>query len=1029
MVKKQITKLLQEAQALHKKGKLAAAGRIYERIIEIDEAHEQALIFLALIKQAEHNQESALNYAERAYNASRTNPLILVNYGVILKNCKKYELAAQVYNEALRIEPSMLAARANLATVYMLQGQLGLAEVEFKRIVQKTEDVAPLLNLSRIEIAKNNYRQASKYLDQARARDPGHRDMLAVSALLASKDNDDELAFEQSIQALKSNPISYELWQALRKIDADSLRMDDVELAFSNLLRTNSTDVGVFSAAVDIARKNTLWTHLPELEDRLNRGLESRDSIRGSATDCFTLLGANISQHAHRKLSEYVWKRMHTGVAQGKVKKLRNRIGNKLRVGFLSYDFRNHAIGHLIVGLIELLPQNNVFYVAYSNSDDDASDTRNRIVSSISKFTNISKLSDNELIDVIQQDEIDVLIDLSQWTSGSRVSIFQHRPAEIQIQWLGMPGTLGATDCCDYIIADRWVIDEENVNGFAENVLLLNRSYQPNDHIKPDLSLGGTKCENNLPTDSFVFCSFNQHYKFSPDTINAWIEILKSVSHSVLWLLDTKSEKQKANLISYFTQAGVSAERIIFAEHKPHKEHIARLRHADLVLDTWPYNAHTTCSDALRAGVPVVTLPGKVFASRVAAGILKTSGLDEWIANDVNNYIDKAIQFSLKDRSDVNDKKRSVYETYWSSKMVDNLHFGSLFENMVKNISMHHQKLIESSIIPVDGEGNIDFTSLGVSNNQNKTIISSSVATCVNNDADEPFVPGRDKISNLRFLYKNVIDLPETPLLVDVGAAIFDWDPSKTEYLINANLLKVLGFEPDMRSFQKLKENRSVNKMYLNKAVGDGNVVYLNLLEGSHMSSVLLPNAPILKDLMGYKNTSIVDKIQLETVRLDDVLEAEKASMLKIDTQGTELLILKNASSLLESLVIIQIEAAFLQMYVHQPSFFKIGSWLEDRGFIMLQFEKFNYQEYKTPDIKSSMGCSQLLEVDPVFIPNPLLWDKMSCERLKSLAFLLHSVYGAHDVAIRVLWTLDKFNEGSICQKYIQYLEQAGLYA
>lgn len=1029
MKTKQIARLFQEAQDFHKKENLKQARRLYERVIDIDDTHGEALIFLALIRQAEQHQEDALTYAERAYNVSRTNPLILVNYGVILKNSKKYELATRVYNEALRINPNMLAARANLATVYMLQGQLGLAEVEFKKVLQKTEDIAPLLNLSRIEIAKGDYKRAQEYLDQARSRDPGHRDITSVSALLARKDRDDDLAFAFAIKALKVNPTSHELWQTIRNLDSDSLKLPELEFAFSNLLKTKSTDVGVFSATVDIARKNTLWTYLVELEDRLTSGLENEDNIRGSAADCFTLLGANISQKAHRKLSEYVWRQIHPVLVKDKSQNLQKQHKNELRVGFLSYDFRNHAIGHLIVGFMESLPHNGISYVAYSNSDDDTSETRQRIVSSFLKFTNISKLSDAELAEVITEDQIDILIDLGQWTMGTRATVFKYKPAAIQIQWLGMPGTLGASDCCDYVIADRWVVDQLNADGFTESVLLLNRSYQPNDHVKPDLSLGGTKSENNLPDESFVFCSFNQHYKFSPDTIDAWINILKSVSDSVLWLLASKSEKQKANLLAYFTKGGIKADRIIFAEHKSQKEHIARLRHADLVLDTWPYNAHTTCSDALRAGVPVITLPGKVFASRVAAGILKTAGLDEWVAKDVNDYVDKAVRFASKTRSDVDKDKQLIYNEYWSSNMVDNAQFSIMFENMMKNLSRSHELFIGNKLISVDDEGNIDSTLVDISYSDKKAKISTSVEASAGGDGPKTSMLSRDKLSNLRFLYNDIIKLSKNPLLLDVGAAIFDWDSSKTQYLIDANLVDVLGFEPDMRSFQKLKEMCSSNKTYLNKAVGDGQEVYFNLLEGSHMSSVLLPNTPILKDLMGYRNTSIVKNILLETIRLDDVKEAKNASMLKIDTQGTELLILQNSTSLLKSLVIIQLEASFLQMYVDQPSFFKIGSWLEDRGFCMLQFEKFNYMEYKTPNNDSSIGCSQLLEVDPVFIPNPISWDKMSCERLKSLAFLLHSVYGAYDVAARALWTLDRLNGGSSCQQYTQYLEESGLYA
>lgn len=1024
----QVAKLFSDAQALHKKGRLEPAAKIYRRILTLDPNHAHSLIFLAIIEQAQGNIEDALNYGERAYANSRADPLILVNYGIILKNARKFDLAIKVYNDALSYDPKLISARTNLATVYMLSGRLAESESEFQKVSEQTEDVAPLLNLARISIAKDDLDSAQSYFDTAESRDPGHKDIAVVRALIAKKDRNDEVAYKSAVKALQSNPLSYEVWQTIRGVDSSVLAYEELESLFELLLKTKSTNAGVFAAAVDLARKNTLWKYLSDLESRLTQGLESQDEIRGSSSDAFTLLGADLSQRAHRKLAEYLWSDLHKEVNAHVSKKRDMEEGEKLRVGFLSFDFRNHAIGYLIVGLFESLPSKKVQYYAYSNSDDDGSETRRRIAQSVHKFTNVNKLSDSELNQVIRKDQIDILVDLSQMTSGTRASVLRYRPAPVQMQWLGMPGTLGM-DCCDYIIGDKWVIDSDNIDGFSEVPILLDRSYQPNDHVKPDLTLGGARGDHDLPDDAVVLCSFNQHYKFSPGTVKLWGAIMRDVPNSVLWLLKPKSETHVQHLLEVFESFGINRERIVFAGHRPQKEHIARIAHADLILDTWPYNAHTTCSDALRAGVPVVTCPGRTFASRVAQGILETGGLPEWIASSHEEYVKIAVHYAQKTRDGINRIKSKVSETYWSSPMVDNNLFGVILENMFVNVFSAHDVARRFESLVVDSTGELEEVSAlhqPFISNRNK----SNSVPISEGEADQEVKNLRDRMQNLHRLKRDVIGLSGQSLIVEVGAADFEWDKSPITDLVNAKLVNLLGFEPDHRSFAKLEQQKQNNVKYINSAVGDGSSHILNLCNGAHMSSILKPDNFILEDFMGYSTAKVVETVSVDTVRLDDVEEAKSARMLKIDTQGFELSILKNAEVLLSNLMAIHFEASFLTMYVDQPSLFTIGSWLEERGFSLLNFNKFNYLSVKTEGFKSAeFGRSQLLEVDAVFIPSPERWVEYDQESLKQMAFLLHSIYNAFDVSLRILATSDDKYSTKLCRPYFEYLKETGLYA
>jgi predicted O-linked N-acetylglucosamine transferase (SPINDLY family) len=357
-----------------------------------------------------------------------------------------------------------------------------------------------------------------------------------------------------------------------------------------------------------------------------------------------------------------------------------------LRVAFLSHDFRQHAGGTLVIGLLENLPRTGIEWWAYCNSIEDRSSIRNRARGAFERFINVARLDDAELAEKIHDDEIDVVIDLNGMTGGSRIGALAYQPAPVQIVWKGMPGSVGTRAGVDYIIGDPWVITETNRNGFSESVIRLPRSYQPNDHEAPDLDLAGERADHDLPAEGFVFCNFNQLYKLSPDTFARWCEILQQTEGSVLWLLRPKSTALEDRLKALAERSGVDPGRIVFAPPMPHGRHVARIRHADLVLDTWPYNAHTTCSDALRAGVPVLTIPGHTFAARVAAGVLDTCGLRDWIAADETAFVDKALAFAARPRAEIDRAKQTVFETYWGSEMVDNAKLGAYFETLCTEV-------------------------------------------------------------------------------------------------------------------------------------------------------------------------------------------------------------------------------------------------------------------------------------------------------------------------------------------------------
>jgi predicted O-linked N-acetylglucosamine transferase (SPINDLY family) len=308
----------------------------------------------------------------------------------------------------------------------------------------------------------------------------------------------------------------------------------------------------------------------------------------------------------------------------------------RIRIAYFSPDFCNHAVGQLAVGLFEAHQKSRFETSAISYGRDDGSQLGRRIKSAFNDFIDVRAMTDADVAAFIRRREIDILVDLSGLTRYNRFGALLRRVAPIQVNFLGYPGTAGA-DCMDYIVADRTIIPQEHFPCYSEKVVWLPDAYQPNDNNRHVSNRKPTRRECGLPETSFVFCCFNNNYKITPQIFDVWMRLLGAKEGSILWLIATNSSAE-TNLRREAKKRGISSERLIFAPKLPLADHLARSGQADLFLDTMPYNAHTTGSDALWAGVPLVTCLGSTFASRVAASLLKAVGLDELMTNSLAEY-------------------------------------------------------------------------------------------------------------------------------------------------------------------------------------------------------------------------------------------------------------------------------------------------------------------------------------------------------------------------------------------------------
>ena len=444
------------------------------------------------------------------------------------------------------------------------------------------------------------------------------------------------------------------------------------------LVTIKSTSAAMLSAAVGACRTNLAWEALDTLEQQLSTALEHGVDEPVSTSAVFDLLAAQVSQQAHLQAARSCWRQITVGRVREALRP--KPLGQRsLRIAYLSSDFRSHAVGTLLASVMEQHSRQNFEWYAYNNSNDDNSTIRNRFRSAFDRWVNVLNTTDDELAERIRADEIDVLVDLNGVTSGTRINILARGVAPVQVTWLGMPGSVGADGAIDYQIVDHVVVDETNIAGFHEKLVFLPRSYVPRDPLADqDAENGSTRATHQLPDDAVVYCSFNQPYKFSPETLEAWAQILKAVEGSVLWLMG-RNETIEKRFLELLQSKGIAPERVIYAKSLPRPFHLDRLRLADLMLDNWPYNAGTTCTDALICGVPMLTLARDTFVSRVGSSILKSADLDELTSKTVEEYVEKAIRIGVDQAYRIG-LKHSLRERFLLSKVVDGRGMAQLLE-------------------------------------------------------------------------------------------------------------------------------------------------------------------------------------------------------------------------------------------------------------------------------------------------------------------------------------------------------------
>jgi len=376
----------------------------------------------------------------------------------------------------------------------------------------------------------------------------------------------------------------------------------------------------------------------------------------------------------------------------------KNKPNKKIRIGYYSADYYEHATSYLIAELIELHDKSKFEIFGFSFGPDKDDKMRKRISKAFDQFIDVNLKSDKEVAQLSRDLKIDIAVDLKGFTQFSRFGIFVERCAPIQVNYLGHPGTLGA-DCIDYIIADKVLIPQKNQKDYSEKIIYLPHCYQVNDSNKKISDKVFTRKELELPKDGFIFCCFNKNYKITPNVFDCWMKILKKVKGSVLWLFENNPITIK-NLQQEANKRDIGSDRLIFAKPMVLDKHLARHKVADLFVDTFPYTAHTTCSDALWAGLPVLTCAGESFASRVSASLLNAIGLSELVTHTIKGYEDMAIELAnnpirlkkIKNELEKNKLEKPLFNTKLFTKHIESA-YTEMHKKYIKNEKPDHIKI------------------------------------------------------------------------------------------------------------------------------------------------------------------------------------------------------------------------------------------------------------------------------------------------------------------------------------------------
>lgn len=595
---------LREALEHQKCGRSKDAEALYRKILKKAPEHGLALQLLGVLLSQSERVREGVDCLERCVRVMPLDPRAWNNLGNAYKSERRLEDGLRACERAVALQPDYVSALCTQANILLLLHHHDEAQACFDRVLHlDLNNVEAWTGKSQAFFLAGRYEDSLTMAQQALQRQPEHLEARLQRA--------------EALNGLKRSHEAAQDMAALLQTHPDDFKVL-IELVCARCMSCDWTDEG---------------PHLTRLRKRILDG--------ESVSTSFTLLALYDDPALHQRTARSLITKYQPPANARSAPLKRPAATDKIRLAYVSADFHEHATAFLMAELFELHDRSRFELIAISYGPDDRSPMRTRLERAFDQFHHVPHLSDEQISALIGQLEIEIAIDLKGFTAHSRNGIFALKPAPVLVNYLGYPGSLGS-NVYDYILGDALVTPFEHADYYDEKIVQLPYSYQVNDRLRPISSDTPTRASQGLPEQGFVFACFNNNFKIRPATFDIWMRILQQVEGSVLWLLRDSADVE-SNLRHEAECRGVDPSRLVFARRVELPEHLARHRLADLFLDTLPCNAHTTTSDALWAGLPVLTCLGQAFAGRVAASLLHAVGLPELITDTAVDYEVRAV--------------------------------------------------------------------------------------------------------------------------------------------------------------------------------------------------------------------------------------------------------------------------------------------------------------------------------------------------------------------------------------------------
>ena len=666
-------------------GKAAASELFLKTMLQSFPDHVDARLLLWRWFREEGRTSEALGQLEKALEADPASPRALFEFGTLLLENGRYDRALDSYKKALasapdradlhylagnacvglgdldtaidyfknavRLKPDFPEAHNNIGNINLRHGRLAQAETAYLKALEvRPEYAEAMYNLGNLYYMHlSNLTRAEQWYRKALAINPDYA--AAVNNLGNTLMNlgrlDEAYGCFEKAAALK--PDFAEAHHNMGNLLLlRSTRLEEAMACFRKALEARPDYTDACVALIDALSQTCGWDELEKWRVKL-AAMSQKDQAAGRHTSENPLLSLRLDDDPEQNLlvAKAYTRRMQSSLPKQPPEfRHSDRIATKgrLTIGYLSSDFNNHPVTHCLAGVFGLHDRDSFRVFAYSNGDDDGSGYRDRIKRDCDKFTDLTDMDVTERARTIFRDGVDILVDLTGHTKAGMLNVCALRPAPVQVSYLGFLGSTGS-DFMDYTITDKVVTPPDHAQWYTEEFVYLPHCYQANDNRMAISEHVFRRSDFDLPETGFVFCSFNEPYKIEKKMFFRWMNILKRCPGSVIWLLE-KSGRARENLVLAAESMSVDPKRLVFSKRIPLEEHLARLKLADLALDTLTYNGGATTSNALWAGVPVLTTPGRHFVARMTASALQAVDLPELIADSLDDYENTAVDLA-----------------------------------------------------------------------------------------------------------------------------------------------------------------------------------------------------------------------------------------------------------------------------------------------------------------------------------------------------------------------------------------------